>query len=98
MIDLTSCGKGNKYFFALDKGNGGISISIILGEHEPIKDILSELCCKQSYLEMNFMNGIIHNCKTGILGLGIPVLAQPLSFSYNCGTSTWAMAVCRGNQ
>ena len=92
LIDLTSHGKGNEYFFALDKGNGGISISIVLGEHELIKDILLELCCKQSYLEMNFMNGIIHNCKTRILGLGIPVLAQPLSFSFNCGTCLPSLA------
>lgn len=79
-------------FLLWTKEVGGISISIILGEHAPIKDILLESCCKQSYLGMNFMNAIIHNCKTRILGLGIPVPAQSLSFSYNCGTCLSSLA------
>ena len=69
---------------------GGISISIVLGEHAPIKNFIRIML--QAILSRNeFHECIIHNCKTRILGLGIPVLAQPLS-SYNCGTCLSSLA------
>lgn len=90
MVDLTSCGKGNKHCMALDRGNRRhphthCCIRTLPGEQTLMMYLL--LCCKQFNLETDFLGDIIHDHGTRVLGLGTPGLAQHPFLSYSCGTS-----------
>lgn len=78
MIDLASYGKGSKYSMTLNYRNmRHLNIHsctrIISNGHTLINDILHwrELCCRYTYLKINSVNDITHNCKTRVLGLDL---------------------------